>query len=819
MAALDHPNIVTIHSVEEAEGQHFITMQLVRGRTLAEIVPENGLPLREFFRIAIPLADAVAAAHAKGVTHRDIKPANVMVTEDGLVKVLDFGLAKLLPEDDGETLVSGPTPTGAVMGTLNYMSPEQLRGEEADRRSDIFSLGIVLYEMATGEVPFQGKTSLDIAASILRDKPTEMTTVRRGLPRHLERIIRICLDDEPGRRYQTGLDLHNQLEHLREEVEGGRPSRPPAAPGGRRRWWLPAAAAAAIVIAVVGSFLAGRTGPRPAGQPQPAPSPAGSRIVVLPFEDLGEPTVEYFALGLTEEISGRLAAHDGLGVISRISANQYAGSAKTARQIGDELKVAYILRGSVQWAAGGNGASRVRILPNLIRVADDTQIWSDPYVRSVDDIFEVQSEIATRVAEQLGRRLGDVATSGAAERPTESLAAYQAYLRGLHYTRRGVYTMENYGQAIEALREAVTADPGFAAAWAMLARNHAFLYGTRMDRTAERQLLAREAMDRAVELAPDDPAVRLAVGYFHYDIAREYGRALEEFEIAESRLPSSYEVHEAKGYVLRRQGRWQEALDSLNRAFDLNPRDSAMGAEVAETYAVLRDYDEAIRRYDESIALDPEQTWAYVAKAWALWLRDADLPAARATLAHMPDTGESLAIWSWFWQEIYEGSTEQALARLPDDPAVWIESPDWRQPAALLVAQAHELGGDGEAARAAYETAAALLRREVEAAPQDARLHSALGLACAGLGRGEDARRHSRRAVELYPTERDAIAGATFLADLALVYARTGRHESSIELLEDLLSRPTLVSGAWLRLDPRWRPLAGEPGFRELTRG
>ena len=547
VAALDHRNIVTIHSVEEVDSHRFITMQLVEGDTLGKLIPKRGMALPDLFRVAIPLADAIAAAHAKGVTHRDIKPANVMVAENGQVKVLDFGLAKLMPEDTGETLVSGPTPAGSVMGTINYMSPEQLRGEEADHRSDIYSLGVVLYEMATGAVPFQGKSSLDVAASILRDRPTGVTEVRRSLPRHLDRIIRNCLDEDPDRRYQSVVEVRNELSRLRQELlSGKRPEAPNRV--GRGRWRLILAAAAVALLAVAGSFLAGRNGSGTAAPPGAAPSPKNARIVVLPFEDLGQPAVDYFAPALTEEISSRLAAVDGLGVISRFSANQYAGTAKTARQIGDELRVGYILRGSVQWAADGNGAGRVRILPNLIRVADDTQIWSDPYVGSVDDIFEVQSEIATRVAEQLGRRLVRGAGQLAADRPTESLEAYQAYLRGLHYARRPVYTLDNWALAVSGFADAVAEDPQFALAWAWLARAHAFIVHQGLDLSAERRRLARESIDRATELAPDEGEIRLALGYYYYWVENDYERAQEE--LALRRQPAARSLRGARGQGL-----------------------------------------------------------------------------------------------------------------------------------------------------------------------------------------------------------------------------------------------------------------------------
>ncbi|MGH9392225.1 MAG: protein kinase domain-containing protein, partial [Vicinamibacteria bacterium] len=253
VAALNHPNIVTVHSVEESDGVHFITMELVRGKTLTELLPRNGFPLDRFFALAVPLADAVAAAHQEGITHRDLKPDNVMVTGEGRVKVLDFGLAKPTKGYAGSAASEFPTQAktaeGTIVGTLAYMSPEQAEGKAVDARSDIFSLGILLYEMATGVRPFRGESATAVLSAIIKDTPVSVTELRPSIPRDLAKIIRRCLSKEAGRRFQTAIDLRNELEECRSEVDSGETISPKASP----RWWFAAVAVltAAVAAAVI----------------------------------------------------------------------------------------------------------------------------------------------------------------------------------------------------------------------------------------------------------------------------------------------------------------------------------------------------------------------------------------------------------------------------------------------------------------------------------------------------------------------------------------------------------------------------------------
>jgi hypothetical protein len=367
LAALDHPNIVTIYSVEEDQGVRFLTMQLVEGKRLSELIPNGGMPVQRIFDIGIPLADALAAAHEQGVIHRDLKPGNIMVTDRGQVKVLDFGLAKLLPEvappRDTELATEPLTAEGRLVGTMPYMSPEQLEGRDLDARSDIFSLGVLLWEMATGARPFQGDTSVSLISSIVRDRPAPVDRLRQELPHHLGRVIGHCLEKDTEQRYQSVKDVRNELAALSKEIESGDVQPSSAAMATvqhpRRRWW-PVAAGVWVVLVVLAALWLGRlrAPPLPVAE-TPAQRPM---IVVLPFENLGPAEDEYFADGMTEEITSRLAAVTGLGVISRTSAMQYKEDRPPMKQIGEELGVDYVLEGTVRWAKGADICGRTPLI-------------------------------------------------------------------------------------------------------------------------------------------------------------------------------------------------------------------------------------------------------------------------------------------------------------------------------------------------------------------------------------------------------------------------------------------------------------------------
>ncbi len=878
LAKLNHPNIVTIYAVEEEAGAHFLIMELVEGKTLDEMIPSVGMSSEEVFRLAIPLADALAAAHERGIVHRDLKPGNVMVTDDGRVKVLDFGLAKR--QDSAVTPGAAQirarqpeTQAGQMMGTIPYMSPEQLHGDTIDPRTDIFALGIILYEMATGSRPFEGKTWGDLASSILRDKPPSVTTLNVYLPRHLGRIIRHCLEKEPQRRFQTALDLRNELEELQREMitgevrsgevelrsgslaslrdhsdvrSGPLPLRGDGKLSGAAAGELPstridlsqvllgkgdgerriATVATLLVVAVVAALIWLRSGsgteaPAPAERPPPPAIADGShRIVVLPLENLGPAEHAYFAAGITDEITSRLASVSALQVISRTTALQYDRADKTAQQVGADLGVDYLLDGTVRWNTGAGEENRVRVTPQLIRVADDVQVWSARYDRVLDDIFAVQSEIAAEVIRQLDIALLEPEREALAANPTANIDAYQAYLRGMDYAGRRESQSDTWHLAVQMFSRAIELDPRFALAYAELSEAHSLMYHWRIDRSPERREMARDAAEQALLIAPDLPEGHRALAYYHYRGHADYEAALRELDVAARALPNDSHLLALAAYIWRRQGRFEEAAANLEKAFEIQPKSDWLAAELGETYTTLRRYQDADRSYQRAISLAPDQPAPYQARAHNYLLWRGDTAAARGTLETMPLQGSTRSVLAWYLLEIAERNDQAALNRLnrnTEARLIGVESISY--PRDLLHALAYRRMGEHETATSYFENARVSLERRLPEGTVDPRLRIALGITYAGLGRKDDAVREGLAAVEGFPVSQDAFIGPRMVEHLAEIYVMTGDPEAALERIEYLLSIPSELSVPILELDPKWDPLRQDPRFKALIEG
>jgi len=610
LAGLNHPNIVTIFSVEEAEGTRFIAMELVEGDSLAQTLPPGGLPLAKVFDIAVPLADALATAHERGIVHRDLKPANVMVTREGRVKVLDFGLAKLTEKaaagaasadsEEVASRVATLTGEGTVVGTASYMSPEQLEGREVDHRTDIFSLGIVIYEFATGRRPFTGDTTASVVTSILRDAPALVTDVNPSLPRHLGRIIHHCLQKDPEARYQSAKDVRNELRSLRREVDSGDVtigSGPTAVTPPRAKYrtglWATAGIAAALILAVgwwIGQEGRGEIDDRstkgtiaPSGQVE-MDSPS---VAVLPFNNMSaDPENEYFTDGLTEELISVLAKVEGLRIPARTTVFALKETDLGVQEIGNRLGVDNVLEGSVRKA--GN---RIRISAQLVKVADGFNLWSETYDRELKDVFVIQDEIANSIAEALQITLSarDQRALRAGQRA--DIHAYDFYLRGRGYFRRR--TQADLESAREMFTKAIDIDSGYAPAWAGLADCYTEFYRN-YDSTDDNLEAADRASQMAVDLNPDLAEAHAARGYA-LGQRLQYEEAESEFRRAVELDDTLFETYYYYGTVAFTKGELETSAEMFERALRVAPDDERAMRLLPQIYRSLgRDSEERL---------------------------------------------------------------------------------------------------------------------------------------------------------------------------------------------------------------------------------
>jgi serine/threonine protein kinase len=579
VAGLNHPNIVTLHSIEEVDGTRFLTMELVDGHDLTGIITPGGLSLAQLLELAIPLAEALVAAHEKGVVHRDLKPANVMVTRDGRVKVLDFGIAK--PAQAGTELTSSRAVTmaspisgiGQVLGSPSYMAPEQVRGEMVDARTDIFAFGVLVYELSSGKRPFEGPTYADISSAILRDTPPPLTSVRPDLPVELERVVSRCLEKTSSGRFQTAIDLLRDLREI---------SRAPERAG------LPLSKSAAANVV---------------------------SIAVLPFVNRSaSPDDEYFSDGLADELVNMLARIRGLRVAARTSAYHFKGKDATIADVGRALNVGTVLEGSVRKAG-----QRVRISVQLVNVADGYHLWSETYDRTLDDIFAVQDEVARAVVAALPGKLRLDQSGLVTGRGTRNRDAYDAYLEGRFYWNKR--TEIDVGKAIEFLESAIAIDPEFAEAWVGLADCHVTRPYYSLVPTSDALPKAREAARRALALEPDLGAAHAALAYALM-VDLKWGEAETEFRRAIELSPDDANARKWYADLLMMTGRMNAALRELRRALELDPLSANIWTIMGEWHWFEGQLDDAMAAYRKALELTPTLPLALELAARLCWQRD-----------------------------------------------------------------------------------------------------------------------------------------------------------------------------------------------------
>jgi TolB-like protein/tRNA A-37 threonylcarbamoyl transferase component Bud32 len=810
-ASLDHPNILPIYEVGECDDRlPFFSMKFAGGGSLLDAAPALRSEPRRAVALMTKVARAVQYAHAQGILHRDLKPGNILLDGRGEPLVSDFGLAKWLDAS------SHLTRTLTIFGTPGYIAPEQVNGPSANLSpaADVYSLGAILFDLLTGRPPFMGEHALKVIQQASEKPAPKLRTLVPSLDRDLETICAKCLEREPSARYRSAGALAEDLERW---LEGrhivARPVSPPALAW---RWTRrnPVIAGMAALLLVLGSAVGVMI-----WKGEMAAPPAASGIAVLPFESLS-PDKEnvFFADGVYDGVSTKLAKVANLKVISHNSVAKYRG-ARNTQEIGRALNIAYVLEGSVRREAG-----RIHLNAQLIDTRTDAHVWAQEYDRDLSDVFTLQSEIAQKVADQLGAETSSTEKASIQEPPTTDLVAYDSYLRakdlinGISFSTRAG---EDLFKSVQMLDQAVARDPLFFLAYGELAGAHDRIYFLGFDHTDARLKLSEAAIQTIRRLRPDSGETHLALAQHFYWAYRDYERAKQELTLARRTLPNESRIPLLSGYIDRRQGNWEKSLEEMKQALELDPRDASILQQMALSYECLRRYNEMAATLDRALAIAPKDVIGRVRRAWTELQWRANPKPMRTTietiLAENPDAAPILAEY-WVLLALRErdpAAAQHALSAMPSDGCYDENIPF---PNGWCEGLAARLRGDESAARAAFNKAREKLEQLLRDQPDYAAALCALGVVDAALGNKAAAIREGERAVELMPVSKSALEGPMLIEYVAVIYAWTGNKDRAIErLVETAKLAGAYLSYGNLRLNPLWDPLRGDPRFEAIV--
>jgi eukaryotic-like serine/threonine-protein kinase len=635
IAALSHPNICVLHDVGQEAGTEFLVIEYLEGETLADRLKEGPLPPAAMITLATEIADALESAHAAGIVHRDLKPSNIFITRRGQAKVLDFGLAKVARLRGGAANVTNlPTMhpdrqltiAGSALGTVAYMSPEQARGEDTDERSDIFSFGAMLYEMATGQPAFPGQTTAVVFDEILNRTPVVATRVNAAVPRGLDAVIRRALEKDREQRYQAAAELHKDLDALR---RGAPVVTPPVASGSRPAALRPGALAVGAV-ALLGSLAWWFGTGRSAGGPIDS-------IAVLPFVNAGgNADADYLSQGIADTLTNNLTQIKGLRVVPRTLAAKYRNVAVDPRQAGRDLNARAIVTGRVV-----QRGDRLTIQAELIDAVSVAQLWGDQFDRSLADVLSVQSDISRAIADNLRRQLTQEDEAGLTATAARDPVAYQLYLRARHATLKR--TREGYGQATQYLRQAIARDPAYAQAYAGLADAYLKQAYWGYLPSAETYGEAVEAARKALAIDDRSAEAHAALGWLHLYKDWNWRESEQAYQRALALDPTSADIHALYGESLATKRQFDEAIAEVKKGAALDPLSARITVSLGFLLSNAGRYDEAIQILKQAAELDPDFTLPRLDLARAYRLAGmADLAIAESR--RMVDSGDPLGL-------------------------------------------------------------------------------------------------------------------------------------------------------------------------------
>lgn len=600
LCKLNHPNIATVYDFETQGGSDFLVMEYIRGETLSDRLCAGPLPEKDVLRLGLQLADGIGAAHEHGVIHRDLKPGNLRVTPDGWLKILDFGLARAINPASENSATQTATQTTDVEGTLRYMAPEQLRGQTIDGRSDIYAVGSILYEMTTGQVPFDDKLTTALLEAVLHQPPRPPRQLNSSISPRLEDIILKCMEKDSGNRYQSAKELAVDLRRL---APSAVMTAMAAAP---RRFSWHTAGLFAVIFSVIAITLAvtnpGGWRARLFGGLQPVRT-----IAVLPLQNLsGDAAQDYFADGMTEALTTDLARMESVGVISRTSSMQYKGTKKSLPVIARELHADAVIEGSVQ-----RSGSLVRVTAQLVRAHDDRHLWADTYERDFRDVLGLQDEVASAIAKQIESRLGGPPPAPAPKVQSVTPEAYETYLRANSY-----FDSFDLQKSIDYYHQAIKLDPNYAPAYAHMAEAYSFLAFFGAVSPSEGWGKVKEAASLAVqkdERLPEGHGA-LALAKLHYDW--DFAGAEQEFKRALELNPSDADVRHGHAHYLMAMGRLAESEAESRRAVELDPVGDGLNSCLCWHSFAARDYDQAVRLAEKFLKSQPDDPWERTILGW-----------------------------------------------------------------------------------------------------------------------------------------------------------------------------------------------------------
>ncbi len=809
-SALDHPNVCTVFAIEETDdGNLFIVMAYYDGFDLNKKIEKGPLPLQEVIELSVQMAAGLQKAHEKGIIHRDLKPANIFITAEGTVKIIDFGLAKAA--NHGML-----TKTGSTLGTYPYMSPEQAQGEKADHRTDIWSVGIVIFEMITGLRPFKSEYESALIYSILNEDPPHVTSLRTGVPMELERIVNKCLEKNPADRYQRLEDLIVDLKRAERELSGGTktvltPSSSPKAipaqtePVQNRTKTLMFSVIGLLALITAIYFF---TSEKPAVSQQIARS-----IAVLPLENLSpDPEDAYFTAGIHEDIIIQLSQIADLQVIARSSVLAYAAGQRNIQNISNELGVQSVLEGSVRRAA-----NQVRVTVTLTDILTNSTLWANTFDRDLTDIFAIQSEIAFEIARALEARLTTSEEEQMALQPTENSRAYELYLRARdHFNQPGAQEY-NLRLAESFLVRAVEHDPNFANAHALLSRIYTSLYWFNLERTDETLNRGLRSAEIALELQPNLAESHVAMGYYHYQGFRNYNTALQYFHTALGFQPNNADIISSIGFVERRLGNFEESIAMVDRALSLDPRNLVLLFNNAQSKMLTRQHESAEDDYLRVLEFAPNLSTIKVLITLNRFLWKADSDDVQRFFIENPEL-RNVVTGDWMRFQMLIGDYNGIFKTLEDVPQERYEGQLYLYTPDFLKAVATDISGDRTGARVYYNSALEDYLNMDETYMDDPRYRAALGRIYAGLGQADEAIYHGKAAVDIIIERVDALEAPPFRTELAYIYSNLEMSSEAVNILRELLENPGYTTVPRLHIEPAWNPIRNTPEFRALLR-